>query len=114
VSPVGFLCGLTVHQVRVGYDLRLMSSDAKWQDENDVEIVMEAPYLVTDPAGTEHRVELDKLGTIPALLALHPARLRTPQPMTAHFVQPSMTAVHSRSRLSMSTRHGVSRDQASA
>jgi hypothetical protein len=66
VSPVGFLSGLTVHQVRVGYDLRLVS----WSDENDVEVVMEAPCFVTDPGGTEHRIEHDNLGTIPALLAL--------------------------------------------
>jgi hypothetical protein len=70
VSSVGYLSGLTVHQVRVGYDLRLMSSDPKWLDENDAEIVIEAPCSVTDPGGTEHRIERGDPGTIPALLAL--------------------------------------------
>jgi Family of unknown function (DUF6188) len=70
MSTVGFLSGLTVHQVRHGYDLRLIASDAKWLDRNDVEVIVEAPCLVTDPDGREHRVERDDLGTIPALLAL--------------------------------------------
>ncbi|HLY87168.1 MAG TPA: DUF6188 family protein [Gaiellaceae bacterium] len=47
-----------------------MSSDPKWLDENDAEIVIEAPCFVTDPGGTEHRIERGDLGMIPALLAL--------------------------------------------
>jgi len=70
VSRVGFLSGLAVHQVRVGYDLRLIGSDSKWLDENEVQIVMEAPCLVTDPVGTEHHVNRENLGTLAALLAL--------------------------------------------
>jgi uncharacterized protein DUF6188 len=70
VSAVGFLSGLTVHQVRLGYDLRLISSDPQWLDENNVEVVIEAPGFVTDPDGTEHRIERGDLGTIPPLLAL--------------------------------------------
>ena len=33
MSPVGFLSGLSVHEVRVGYDVRLIANDAKWLDE---------------------------------------------------------------------------------
>ena len=70
VPQIGFLAGLKVHEIRGGYSLRLIVSDEKWLDENDVEIVMEAPCLVIDSGGAEHHVERDKLDTIPALLAL--------------------------------------------
>ena len=75
---------------------------------------MDAPCLVTDPAQTEHRIERDELEAIPALLALQSHTITDAQPMTAHFGQFSMTAARSRSRLSMSTRRGASKDRASA
>jgi len=99
VSAVGFLSGLTLHQVRVGYDLRLMSSDPQWLDENNVEVVLEAPRFVTDPDGTEHRIERGDLGTIPPLLALQ-SRVISEAP--------------SRSRRSTNTKRGTSRDPAKA
>jgi hypothetical protein len=67
---VGFLSGLTVHQIRIGYDLRLVVSDAKWLDENNAEVVIEGPCLVTEPGGAESRVRLADPDSIPSLLRL--------------------------------------------
>jgi hypothetical protein len=69
VSAVDFLSGLTVHQIRVGYDLRLIVSDAKWSSENDAEVVIESPCTVTYPDGSELRVRLVDRETLPALLS---------------------------------------------
>jgi hypothetical protein len=33
MSADGFLSGLTLHAVRLGYDLRLIASEAKWLNE---------------------------------------------------------------------------------
>ena len=76
MSPVGFLCGLTVHQVRVRYDVRLVASDATRLDENEVEIVMEGPCIVTDSGGAEHRVQLSDPESIPALFKLQSRIIR--------------------------------------
>jgi hypothetical protein len=36
----------------------VIASDAKWLDENDVEIFMQAPCVVTDPAAENTGVHL--------------------------------------------------------
>lgn len=70
MSVVDFLSGLTVHRVCIGYDLRLLVGDEKWQ--NDAVVVIEEPCVVTHPDGSERKVQISAPETIPALLAADP------------------------------------------
>ena len=64
-----------MHQVRIGYDLRLVVSDPKWSDENEAQIVIEEPCVVTYPDGSEHGVQIAARETIPPLLTAQARRI---------------------------------------
>jgi hypothetical protein len=45
------LRGLTIHQLRLGYQLELLASDAGWRDD-PLSVVIEAPFSVTGDGET--------------------------------------------------------------
>jgi hypothetical protein len=69
--PLGFLSGLKVHEIRVGYDIELIVSTADWGAGPVTEIQIEGPCVLRDPDRTEHRVKLSKPDSIPPLFRLH-------------------------------------------
>jgi hypothetical protein len=70
VFPIGFLSGLTVLEIRLGKHVQLIVSSADWLDGQESQICIEGPCMLTDPDGTEHRVELSTPDSISSLLRL--------------------------------------------